>query len=216
MSRTEAGAHRGRFITIEGSEGAGKSSCLQVVLETLAARGITVHQTREPGGTPFAEELRECLLRPRTETVAPMAELLLVFAARAQHVAATIEPQLAEGTWVVCDRFTDASYAYQGFGRGLPLDAIAALEAWTHPGLQPDLTLLMDLDPDIGSARIRNRDLDRMEQEQRTFFNAVREGYRQRAAEFARFRVIDASAPIESVHGVVRGLVADYVDAAAP
>jgi len=187
---------RGRFITLEGIEGAGKSTLLQGLAEALTRRGIPVCATREPGGTALAEDIRRLVLERRVEGVPAATELLLMFAARAAHVAQRIEPELARGTWVLCDRFTDASRAYQGAGRGMNIASIEALAAIAHPGLAPDLTLLLDLAPEQGLRRARSRDAggDRFEDEQMAFFARVREGYLQMArAEPRRMRVLDAT-----------------------
>lgn len=189
---------RGRFITVEGIEGAGKSTLITGLGEVLRARGITVCATREPGGTPLAEDIRGLVLARRAEGMPPAAELLLMFAARAAHVAQRIEPALARGEWVLCDRFTDASRAYQGAGRGLSAADIEALARVAHPGLVPDLTLLLDIAPDAGLARARQRGAggDRFEDEQLAFFTRVREGYLALArAEPLRWRVLDATLP---------------------
>ncbi|HXC60488.1 MAG TPA: dTMP kinase [Steroidobacteraceae bacterium] len=188
---------RGRFITLEGIEGAGKSTLLQGLAEVLRGRGIAVCATREPGGTPLAEDVRRLVLERRAEGVPAATELLLMFAARAAHVAQRIEPALARGEWVLCDRFTDASRAYQGGGRGLDRAAIEALANIAHPRLAPDLTLLLDLSPQAGLQRARGRAEggDRFEDEQLTFFARVRESYLQLAkAEPQRVRVLDATA----------------------
>ena len=183
---------RGRFVTFEGIDGAGKSTQIAFIDGWLRARGVDVLLTREPGGTPIGESLREMILhRPmqaRTET-------LLMFAARREHELAVIEPALAAGRWVLCDRFTDATYAYQSGGRGIAAADVAALEQWVHPRLQPHLTLLFDLDPAIAAERLaRARRSDRFESEQRDFFARVREHYLARArAEPQRFVVVDTS-----------------------
>ncbi|MFK7913743.1 MAG: dTMP kinase [Pseudomonadales bacterium] len=190
---------RGRFITLEGVEGVGKSTNLEVVAQWLTAQGIEVLRTREPGGTPLAESVRELLLAVRDETMAPTAELLLMFAARAQHVETVIEPALAAGRWVLCDRFTDATYAYQGGGRELNTEVISSLEQLVHAHLQPDLTLYLDVEWQIARERIAGRALDRFEREAETFFARVREVYLQRAASAQRFATIDASVPLAAV-----------------
>ncbi len=190
---------RGRLITLEGMEGSGKSTNLAHAAEWLRDQGIDLLVTREPGGTPLAEELRELLLAVRTEPVAPMTELLLMFAGRAQHLATVIEPALEAGRWVLCDRFTDATYAYQGGGRALGDHAIAALEALVHPQLQPDLTLVLDLSWEVACERIAQRRLDRFEREAQAFFERVRTVYRTRAAGDPRFALIDASRPLADV-----------------
>ncbi len=190
-----------RFITLEGGEGAGKSTCLAFLRDYFVQRRLPLVMTREPGGTPLAEELRELLLRRREETVVADAELLLIFAARAQHLATVIEPALTRGEWVLCDRFTDATYAYQGGGRGLSMARIAELETLVQGSLRPGLTLLLDLPVQQGMARAAARaEKDRFESEQLEFFERVRAVYRQRAqAEPQRFRVVDASAPLPEV-----------------
>lgn len=192
---------RGRFLTVEGGEGAGKSTNIARLVEVLEARGLPVEVTREPGGTPLAEELRGLLLAPRSETLAPLTELLLMFAARAQHLAERIEPALAAGRWVVCDRFTDATFAYQGGGRELGSAPIETLAELVHGGRWPDLTLYLDLPPEQGLSRARDRgEPDRIERESRAFFERVRAVYLARArAEPERFAVIDASRPLASV-----------------
>ena len=187
---------RGRFITLEGIEGAGKSTLLDALAESLRAQGRTVCTTREPGGTPLAEDIRRLVLARREEGMSAATELLLMFAARASHVAQRIEPALARGEWVLCDRFTDASRAYQGGGRGLGTDAIESLAAVAHPRLTPDLTLLLDLPVDAGLSRAKGRKDggDRFEDEAVAFFNRVRERYLQLAAnEPQRIQVLDAS-----------------------
>ena len=190
----------GRFITLEGGEGAGKSTQLQTVARCLTAVGIPFLTTREPGGTSRAEAIRGLLLSPgEREPMASETELLLMFAARAQHVKQRIEPALAAGTWVLCDRFTDATRAYQGGGRGVDLSQIDALAAWVHGDCWPDLTLLLDVPAAQGLARAEKRSAkDRIEQEALAFFERVRAHYlAQAAAEPERFRVIDA-APAEA------------------
>jgi dTMP kinase len=187
---------RGRFITLEGIEGAGKSTLLVALAGSLQAQGRTVCTTREPGGTPLAEDIRQLVLARREEGMSAATELLLMFAARASHVAQRIEPALARGEWVLCDRFTDASRAYQGGGRGLGTDAIESLAAVAHPRLAPDLTLLLDLPVDAGLSRAKGRKDggDRFEDEAVAFFNRVRERYLQLAAnEPHRIQVLDAS-----------------------
>jgi dTMP kinase len=192
---------RGRFITLEGAEGAGKSTSLEHARGILAEAGLAVDVTREPGGTPGAEAIRQILLARGEEPMSDVAELLLMFAGRSLHLENRIRPMLDAGRWVLCDRFTDATWAYQGGGRGLPGEWIGRLEAWVQAGLQPDLTLLLDVDPSVGLARIAGRDeRDRFEVEQLAFFDRVRSVYLDRAArEPGRFRVIDASQPAEGV-----------------
>ena len=189
----------GKFITLEGSEGVGKTTNINVVCRLLEANGVPFIKTREPGGTPLAEALREAMLAVREEEVSAMTELLIVFAARTQHLDRVIRPALAAGQWVVCDRFTDASYAYQGYGRGLDLERITALEGWVQNGLQPDLTLLLDLAPEVAEQRMQERTKDRMESEKVEFYQRVRSGYLRRAAQDARFRVIEAKNTIDAV-----------------
>ncbi|MFC6631741.1 dTMP kinase [Microbulbifer taiwanensis] len=192
---------RGKFITLEGGEGVGKSTNLQFVTEWLREKGIAFVQTREPGGTPLAEELRELLLSRREEAVDPTAELLMVFAARAQHLAQVIKPALERGDWVICDRFTDATYAYQGGGRQLDRALIAQLEETVQGDLRPDRVLLLDLDPQVGLERAASTGAaDRFESEQLAFFQRVRAAYRERAeAAPERYAVVDASRPLEQV-----------------
>lgn len=194
---------RGRFLTLEGGEGVGKSTNLGRVCDFLEARGIEVVRTREPGGTPRAEAIRELLLNPAVdEPLADDAELLLVFAARAQHLERKIRPALARGAWVVCDRFTDATFAYQGGGRGIDAERITVLETLVQQGLQPDLTLLLDMSVEDAQTRVTARGMqrDRFERERGEFFAAVRESYLQRAnAAPQRFAVIDASRSLDAV-----------------
>lgn len=192
---------RGLFITVEGGEGVGKSTNMAFLEQHLTELGIDLVVTREPGGTRLGEDVRELLLKPRAEAVAPSAELLLIFAARAQHIAEVIEPALAQGRWVLCDRFTDATYAYQGGGRQLPAAIIRELEQLVQADLRPDYTLLLDAPVDVGMSRARGRgELDRFEQEQTAFFERVRSTYLQLAGEGSgRYRVIDASRPLAEV-----------------
>ncbi|MBD9654816.1 MULTISPECIES: dTMP kinase [unclassified Pseudomonas] len=191
----------GLFITLEGPEGAGKSTNREYLAARLREQGIDVLLTREPGGTPLAERVRELLLAPSDETMASDTELLLVFAARAQHLAQVIVPALERGAVVLCDRFTDATYAYQGGGRGLDVARIAQLEDFVQGALRPDLTLVFDLPVEVGLARAAARGrLDRFEQEGRAFFEAVRSTYLQRAkAEPARYRILDAAQSLAAV-----------------
>ena len=199
----------GLFITLEGPEGAGKSTNRDYIAAQLRAAGLDVVLTREPGGTPLAERIREVLLAPSDEAMDADAELLLMFAARAQHIARVIRPALQRGAVVICDRFTDATYAYQGGGRGLPEARIATLEAFVQQGLQPDLTLVFDLPVEIGLARATARGrLDRFEQEGRAFFEAVRSAYLARAAtDTQRYRIVDAAQPLADVQRALDGLV---------
>jgi dTMP kinase len=192
---------RGKFISLEGGEGAGKSTLLAGLRDYLESNGVVLTQAREPGGTRVGEAVRAIVLDPRQHELAAETELLLMFASRAQLVREVIEPALSAGRWVLCDRYADASYAYQGGGRGQPWERIAALEQWACAGLKPDITLLLDLPVATGRARAAGRgDADRIEVEADAFFERVRASYRQRAAaEPERFRVIDASQPAAAV-----------------
>jgi len=192
---------RGSFLTIEGGEGAGKSTMMDRVAAWLESRGRQVVRTREPGGTELAEKLRHILLDKTNTGLSDQAELLLVFAARAQHLTELIRPALARGDTVLCDRFTDATWAYQGGGRGLPAEDIAVLERLVHGDLQPDLTLLLDIPVEQGLQRASRRsESDRFEEESLGFFERVREAYLRRAAAAPqRFVVIDASGGVEQV-----------------
>ncbi len=203
----------GRFITLEGTEGVGKSTNLQFIQSVLEQHQIDYQLTREPGGTPLAEEVRELLLANRDEIVADDAELLLVFAARAQHLEQVIRPALNNGRWVLCDRFTDATFAYQGGGRGLDTDFISRLESMVQRGLQPDLTILLDLPVEIGLARASQRaELDRFENEKLAFFEQVRSAYLARAAaEPDRFAVIDASGTLDQVQEQIRVVLEQFL-----
>ncbi|MDG1027064.1 MAG: dTMP kinase [Gammaproteobacteria bacterium] len=192
---------RGLFLTLEGAEGVGKSTNIGFITAHLEENGIEYILTREPGGTLIAEEIRELLLAVHDESMSELSELLLIFAARAQHLEAKIEPALAAGKWVVCDRFTDATFAYQGYGRRLSIEKIEQLQTMVQGTLRPDLTIILDLDPSVGMERASNRgELDRIEQEQQSFFHRVRQGYLDIAkAEPERCVVIDASKPLEQV-----------------
>lgn len=192
---------RARFITFEGIEGVGKSTQLKFVARWLRARGIKLLITREPGGTVLADKIRKLLLTPRAQRLTPMTELLLMFAARASHVEQVIRPALNSGCWVLCDRFTDASYAYQGGGRRIPMREIAALERMVTRGLKPDLTLLLVASVRVGMLRVRQRGRrDRFELEQHAFFERVRRAYLQRAKlEAQRIRIIRADAGLPTV-----------------
>jgi dTMP kinase len=199
---------RGRFITLEGVDGAGKSSHVQFVADTLSSGGRHVILTREPGGTDLAERLRKAVLE---EPMNPTAETLLIFAARADHVTRVIRPALEAGTWVVCDRFSDATAAYQGAGNGVSAELIERLAGAVHPGLQPDRTLLFDCPYEIASKRLAasGKRLDRFEREERAFFERVRAAYLARAkAEPERMRVIDASGDHEAVRRAVSAQLA--------
>jgi dTMP kinase len=188
----------GKFITLEGIDGAGKSTHLAFVADLLKASGKSVVVTREPGGTPLGEKLRELLLHEKMHLE---TEALLMFAARREHLAQVIEPALARGDWVISDRFTDASFAYQGGGRKLARNKLEALEQWVHPYLQPDLTLLFDVPLDVARARLdATRELDKFEQEKAEFFEATRQEYLRRAAQFPhRFRLIDSTLTIADI-----------------
>jgi len=189
----------GKFISFEGIDGAGKSTHLAFVADQLKERGHKVIVTREPGGTPLGERLRELLLHEKMHLE---TEALLMFAARREHLAQVIEPALQRGDWVVSDRFTDASFAYQGGGRKLGLNKLETLEQWVHPHLQPDLTLLFDVPLDVARARLdATRELDKFEQEKAEFFGGTRAEYLRRAAAFPkRFRVIDSTRTIPDIH----------------
>jgi dTMP kinase len=195
----------GRFITLEGIDGAGKSTHLAAIADQLQQRGAMVCMTREPGGTALGERLRTMLLDPALE-VSIETEALLMFAARHEHLNRLIRPALQRGEWVVCDRFTDATFAYQGAGRGVNLRRLEELERWVHGDLQPDLTLYFDLPTGVARARLdAARSADRFEREQTEFFERVRQGYLDRARRFpGRFRVIDSAAPISQVQCAVR------------
>jgi dTMP kinase len=203
----------GKFITIEGGEGAGKSTMMQRVAAWLGAHGHRVVQTREPGGTELAEKVRDILLDKNTVGLSGQAELLLVFAARAQHLAELIRPALQRGETVLCDRFTDATWAYQGGGRGLPREDIATLERLVHGDLQPDLTLLLDVPVEQGLQRASRRSAtDRFEKESAEFFERVRRVYLDRAATAPeRFALIDASGSLETVWPQVERILRERI-----
>ena len=205
----------GLFITLEGPEGAGKSTNREYLAERLREQGVDVVLTREPGGTPLAERIRELLLDPSDEPMAADTELLLVFAARAQHLQQVIRPALVKGCVVLCDRFTDATYAYQGGGRGLSIERIAQLEQFVQGELRPDLTLIFDLPVEVGLARAAARGrLDRFEQEGRGFFEAVRQAYLQRAAQAPqRYRVLDAGQTLALVQADIDALLPSLLEA---
>jgi dTMP kinase len=199
---------RGRFLTVEGIEGVGKSTQVPRLAQALTARGVECVLTREPGGTPLAEKIRELVLASGSEVLPDAAELLLMFAARSVHLENFIKPHLEAGRWVICDRFTDATYAYQGAGRGFAFESIAQLERLVQEGMRPDLTLLLDAPVAAGLERVRSRNAragqaaaaDRFERERSEFFERVREGYLARAAaEPARIAVIDAGGAVDEV-----------------
>ena len=204
-----------RLVTLEGGEGAGKSTVLAALRDTLSAAGHDVVCTREPGGTPLAEQIRDLLLDPRHEPPAPETELLLMFAARAQHVRETVLPALARGAWVLSDRFTDASYAYQGGARGGDVQFIAELERRVV-GIEPGLTLLLDVPVQVGLSRMRGRgEADRIESEREDFFERVRTAYLGRAqAHQERFRLIDASQALEVVAATAVGHLQEHLESA--
>ncbi len=202
---------RGRFITLEGVDGAGKSTHAKWLAEAIGAAGHRVTVTREPGGTPLGEQLRELLLHV---SMTHDTEALLMFAARREHVEQVIRPALARGDWVVCDRFTDATYAYQGGGHGVPRDWITRLAAFVHPGCNPDLTLLFDVPLAVSRARLdksaaAGRTLDKFENERQEFFERVRAAYLERAAaEPLRIRIVDSSRPLADVRAELAGILA--------
>lgn len=206
---------RGKFITIEGVEGVGKTTNIDFIHQWLEAQQIDHVRTREPGGTPLAEDIRSLLLAPRDEAVGETTELLLMFAARAQHLNQVIEPALAAGKWVLCDRFTDATYAYQGGGRGQDMQCIAQLEQLVQGALWPDLTLILDLDVAEGLRRaLACGKPDRFERERHDFFERVRGTYLSRAqAEPNRCKLIDAAQPLRQVQADIASLLAQFVNA---
>ena len=205
---------RGQFITVEGIEGVGKSTNIQFMRAAIEARGLQVLTSREPGGTPMAEEIRGLLLDHGDEPVPDIVELLLMFAARALHVNNVIKPALEKGVWVICDRFTDTSRAYQGAGRGFPLDDINRLADWVHADLQPDLTVLLDAPVETGMARAGQRgEPDRIETEKADFFTRARECYLSlAAAEPQRFAVVDASLDMSAVRARIDAVMNDILD----
>ncbi|WP_116364158.1 dTMP kinase [Parahaliea mediterranea] len=205
---------RGLFITVEGGEGVGKTTNIDYLQGYLREHGVDMVLTREPGGTALAEQVRDLLVQQREEQVDPLAELLLVFAARAQHIAEVIEPALAAGRWVLCDRFTDATYAYQAGGRGLDATLVQTLESLVQGELRPDFTLLLDAPVAVGMERARDRGhLDRFEQEHFEFFERVRGTYLRLARESSgRFRVIDAGQPLEAVREQLHAVCSELLD----
>ena len=200
---------RGKLITLEGIDGAGKSTHLPWLAALLESRGVPVRVTREPGGTPLGEALRALLLEAGQRLHAE-TEALLMFAARREHLDKVILSALEDGTWVLCDRFTDASYAYQAGGSGVEWEKIETLEAWVHPGLRPDVTFYFDVTPELARARLdASREPDRFEAEREAFHARVRAAYLRRASEDPeRVRVIDASRPIDAIQAELRGIVA--------
>lgn len=203
---------RGQFITFEGTEGVGKSTQIANAAATLKRLGVEYRITREPGGTPMAESIRELLLEQRDEPVSEVTELLLMFAARAQHLHTVILPALEAGQWVLCDRFTDATFAYQGGGRGVPRERIEMLESLVQGELRPDHVLLLDAPVETGMTRARCRgELDRFEQEAVPFFQRIRDTYLARAAaDPERYSVVDAAAPLEEVSAQVSQLMCKF------
>ncbi len=203
---------RGQFITFEGTEGVGKSTQIANAADTLRELGVDCIVTREPGGTPMAEAIRELLLAPRNEPVNDLTELLLMFAARAQHLHTLILPALERGRWVLCDRFTDATFAYQGGGRGMPGEKIALLENLVQGDVRPDHVVLLDAPVETGMARARHRgELDRFEQEAVSFFQRIRETYLARAAaDPDRYAIVDASASLKQVSARVSELMCKF------
>lgn len=203
--------NNGIFITLEGSEGAGKTTAIEAIREWANSADIELVVTREPGGTAIAEQIRDLLLDKNNNEIVADTELLLMFAARAQHLQELIIPAIAQGKWIVCDRFTDATYAYQGGGRGIDVDRIRQLENWVQGDLRPDLTLLLDLPVDQGLARAGQRsEPDRFELEKVTFFERVRQAYLERAKQYPdQFRIIDASKSIEEVRDQIHQALND-------
>jgi dTMP kinase len=202
---------RGKFITLEGIDGAGKSTHVRWLSRFLTRRGIRVKLTREPGGTPQGEQLRRLVLKGRGR-LHPETETLLMFAARREHLDKVIIPSLARGYWVICDRFTDATYAYQAAGSGVPWEKVGTLERWVQKSLQPDITFLFDVSPAIGRKRAGRRSRrDRFEREKQAYYGRVRKAYLKRARTFPRrIRVIDAAAPISHIHKKLEVLLSSY------
>ena len=208
----------GKFITLEGGEGAGKSTALAFIAQVIRDAGIDLIVTREPGGTPLGEKLRELLLDYKNDQMCSDTELLLMFAARAQHLAQIIEPALKTGQWVLCDRFTDATYAYQGGGRGIDKRRIAQLEQWVQGERRPDLTLLLDVPVAIGMDRISTREQtqgqrDRFERERNNFFENVRQAYLDRADQYRdQYRIVDASQSLENVQQQISQVLTAFIN----
>jgi len=209
MTQQGSNKHRGKFITIEGGEGAGKSTNIDFIRQYLEKNGVDLVCTREPGGTVYAEKIRELLLSHETEPLAPNAELLLIFAARAQHLNECILPALESDQWVLCDRFTDATYAYQGAGRNLGYEPVATLETFVQGEMRPDLTLILDIPVELGMSRVKQRgEPDRFETEQIRFFESVRQAYLDMAAKNPqRYQVIDTSHPLEHVQNAITDIL---------
>ena len=211
-------AEQGKFITVEGQDGAGKSTNIEIIEAVLQQHNIEYVHTREPGGTELGEKLRALLLNDSDAMIGDTAELLIIFAARAQHLDEVIKPALAAGKWVLCDRFTDATYAYQGGGRGLDVKTISALETLVQGDLRPDLTVLLDVPVSVGEERADNRgEPDRFEQQQQSFKQRVRAGYLARAKEEpARFSIVDASLALAQVQAQVEQVLVDYIQRVRP
>ena len=205
---------RGKFITLEGGEGVGKSTNLKFIRDSLSASGIELIETREPGGTRLGEALRGVLLGDEAEGICPEAELLTMFAARAEHLQKVIKPALDAGKWVLCDRFTDASFAYQGGGRGLAFERIEQIESWVQGDLRPDLTILLDAPVEVGMARAAARgEADRFEREPKAFFEAVRNAYTARAKQNPeRYAVVDAAVELVDVQGQIVGVLEELLE----
>lgn len=203
----------GKFITLEGIEGVGKSTQLKWIAECIEKEGQSILLTREPGGTPIAEDLRKILLSEYQETTYPETELLILYAGRFQHVECVIKPALKQNKWVVCDRFNDATFAYQGMGRHVPMKKIEALDSWTLGDFRPDLTIILDAPVEVALKRIQsNRQLDRFEKENTDFFERIRQGYLERAkADPKRYEVLDASLPLATVQVNLKNLILDFM-----
>lgn len=205
----------GKLITLEGIEGVGKSSNLRFMADYLTEKGLFVCTTREPGGTPLAEDLRKILLYEYEEKTQAQTELLILYAGRIQHLECIIKPALVQGKWVICDRFNDATFAYQGAGRGINEEEIEKLDQWALKGFCPSLTIILDAPVEIAFSRIQqNRDLDRFEREKRVFFERIREAYLTRAAQVpARYHVVDASRTLSEVQKDLRDLLDKFIQA---
>ncbi len=204
----------GRFIVLDGGEGVGKTTNLGFIASYLESQSIPFSQSREPGGTPFAEEIRGLLLKTRAESVEPITELLMIFAARCQHLNQLIKPRLAAGEWILCDRFTDATFAYQGFGRDLPIDVITTLETMVQGALRPDRVIVLESPLSVTNQRLKKRSsLDRMEREPDEFHKRVKEGFRVRAeASPETHRLIDSSQPLKTVQQHIQLLLDELID----
>lgn len=205
--------NKGKLITLEGIEGVGKSSNLQFIATLLQQAGKPVVLTREPGGTPMAEDIRKILLAHYQETILPETELLLLYAGRLQHLQSVIKPALLQGKWVICDRFIDATFAYQGAGRQFPLEKIESLNKWAIEHFLPDCTILLDAPVKVAFERIyQQRKLDRFEQETQDFFERVRENYLLRAKLYtSRYRVIDATQPLLAVQTQIQAIIQEFI-----